>query len=225
MTPNALAPLFAWTWLKNTGGEVSQKLLDIAHRHGWDPNALACIIQIESGGDPQARNRDSGATGMIQWMPSTAKLYGTTTADIFKMKQVEQLDLAERYWQDVFPSPPRLVGDYYLGNFYPKAIGQADDYVIAREGEKAYDWNKTLDVSKDGILTAGDARSVFESRYQAKSGSPLVIPPVTKPRKRTLGWLILGGLAVFGGVKAYQWYHRQKPVRGTRGVEAYGEET
>ncbi len=129
-----MSSLWSFPWLRTIGGEVALKLLSIAERHGWDPNALATIIQIESGGDPQARNRYTGATGLIQWMPETAELYGTTTAAIYRMNRIEQLDLAEKYWQNVYRHPPQEVGNYYIGVFMPKFMNASNDTIVGQKG-------------------------------------------------------------------------------------------
>lgn len=43
-------------------------------------------------------NRASGATGLIQFMPSTAKQLGTTTDKLAAMTEVDQLDYVAKYF-------------------------------------------------------------------------------------------------------------------------------
>jgi len=62
----------------------ARSLAQTATRLGIDPAWLANVINFESGGNPQARNPVSGATGLIQFMPSTAQRLGTSTAAIFR---------------------------------------------------------------------------------------------------------------------------------------------
>lgn len=47
-----------------------------AGRYGVDPNTLLAIGQIESGLDPNARNPNSSAGGLFQFIDSTARQYG-----------------------------------------------------------------------------------------------------------------------------------------------------
>lgn len=51
-----------------------------ALRHGLDPNFLTTEAQIESGMNPSARN-PSGASGLFQFIPSTAARYGVNPQD------------------------------------------------------------------------------------------------------------------------------------------------
>lgn len=215
MTPDPESPLWNWRWLRNAPGEVANELRAIAKRHQWDVNALACIVELESGGNPQAQNKQEGkvvATGMIQWTESTARQYGTTMADIFKMSQVEQLALAERYWENAYKTPPTEVGDYYMGVFWPSGMGKPDATVIAHAGTNVYDWNKGLDVTKDGVLTLGDVRTVFRNKYSAfETSGALVTPPLSKRGSlATVAKVALVGGVLFGGYKLWQYIKEQR---------------
>lgn len=53
-----------------------QQFADIEQEHGLPPGYLAMTGQIESGLNPQSHNELSGADGMFQFIPSTAKEYG-----------------------------------------------------------------------------------------------------------------------------------------------------
>ncbi len=57
--------------------EVNAAIDRAAAKHGVPRDALFRFAQIESGGDPNAWN-PSGATGLFQFMPGTAKQYGLT---------------------------------------------------------------------------------------------------------------------------------------------------
>ena len=58
----------------NTNNDVNVEKLNI------DPKDLLGIMNSESGLNPQAVNKSSGATGLIQFMPATAKSLGTTVS-------------------------------------------------------------------------------------------------------------------------------------------------
>ena len=46
---------------------------------GVNPYFIANVIEVESNFNPQARNAKSGATGLIQFTSTAAKVVGTTT--------------------------------------------------------------------------------------------------------------------------------------------------
>lgn len=55
--------------------EVNTAIEDAAKKHNVDPAILHRIAQLESGGNPRAKNK-SGAAGLFQFMPGTAADYG-----------------------------------------------------------------------------------------------------------------------------------------------------
>lgn len=48
-----------------------------------DVDRVLCLMARESGGDPGARNPDSGASGLMQVMPSWAPVFGYEPDDLF----------------------------------------------------------------------------------------------------------------------------------------------
>lgn len=129
-----------------------------ADRLGMNANDLLNIINFETGGsfDPaQANAAGSGATGLIQFMPSTAESLGTTTEALAGMTRVEQMKYVEDYLR---PYAGRLnnFGDAYMAVLYPAAIGKSDDYVLF-DGGRAYEQNAGLDIDGDGKVTRGEA--------------------------------------------------------------------
>jgi soluble lytic murein transglycosylase-like protein len=50
---------------------LAPELEAAARRHGVDPDLLAIVVLVESGGDPSARS-PMGARGLMQLMPKTA---------------------------------------------------------------------------------------------------------------------------------------------------------
>jgi hypothetical protein len=60
-------------------GQVTQyKLLAkvLARKYGVDPSVFASLIQQESGWNPNATNKDTGAFGLGQFMPGNMHMYG-----------------------------------------------------------------------------------------------------------------------------------------------------
>lgn len=197
--------LWNWPWLAQHGSNVGSRLGELAAAHGWDPNAIAAVIRIESGGKPDAVNKQSGATGLIQFMPETAKSLGTTVEDLRSMTALGQLDYVERYFEKtlggVVPTDP---ADYYMATFMPAYIGRDDSDVIAVKGEKVYDQNTGLDVTKDGELTVGDVKTTFRKVYDSATRAPWVpgapqVPQGTSHLSSTQGAIWVLGVALVAG--------------------------
>jgi len=197
--------LWNWPWLAQHGSDVPVRLSELAAAHGWDVNAIAAVIRIESGGKPDAVNKSSGATGLIQFMPSTAASLGTTTIELRSMTALAQLDYVERYFEKTLggfvPTDP---ADYYMATFMPAYIGKDDDTVIAKQGEKVYEQNSGLDASKDGILTVGDVKTTFRQVYDSATRAPWVpgasqVPQGTSHLSLTQGSLWVLGVALVAG--------------------------
>lgn len=56
--------------------EVIKLIIDVSQNSDVDTEYLLTMANIESGFNPDARNKYSGAAGLYQFMPSTAKAYG-----------------------------------------------------------------------------------------------------------------------------------------------------
>ena len=134
-------------------------LRDIASNLGVNADDMLKVMTKESGLNPAAVNRHSNATGLIQFMPSTARGLGTTVEELRNMSGVEQLKYIEMYYKNLGIKPGMDVGDIYILNFYPAAINKPRDYVIASSGSKIYSQNAGLDVDKNGKITVQDVRN------------------------------------------------------------------
>ncbi|MDD5544387.1 MAG: transglycosylase SLT domain-containing protein [Acidobacteriia bacterium] len=215
------AELWAWGWLVHSEPQVRTRLLEIARFHGWDPNALAAVIAFESGGDPSARNRQSSATGLIQFMPQTAEALGTSIARLRVMSALRQLDFVERYYQSaLYGKTPTEVGDYYMAVFMPGAVGKPDELELGRKGQKIYDQNAGLDRDGDGVLNVGDVKQTFRASFLKTKPSeridltaPAVLPPPhsafgLRPSSGRRGLI---GLALVSGA-GIAWWLRHKGI-------------
>lgn len=109
-----------------------EKIKSISNALKIDPNWLMILINAESAGtfSPSVRNPNGGATGLIQFMPATARGLGTSTEALAKMTNVQQLDWVYKYFK---PYTGRIKSyfDLYLATFFPAGIGKNDDYVFA----------------------------------------------------------------------------------------------
>ena len=123
---------------------------------------LACMA-FETGRtfDPAKRNPRSSATGLIQFMASTAKSLGTTTAYLAGLTRTQQMSWVEKYFKNsrlvLVPAP--ALEDLYMAILWPAAVGQPNSYVIFKSGTAEYQVNAGLDIGKKGYVTKEDAAS------------------------------------------------------------------
>lgn len=145
-------------YVKENRAEFVEKVKRICGLLKIRDKDLMLTMYFETAGtfSPSIKNPNSSATGLIQFMSSTAKALGTTTADLAKMSNVQQLDYVYRYLK---PYSGRMVDwlDVYLAVFYPAAMGKPDSYritcdKIARDNP-VFDLNKDLDIEKSEIRT------------------------------------------------------------------------
>lgn len=125
------------------------------------------LVDLESNGNPQAINKITNATGLIQFMPTTAKALGTSTKDLYKMSVSEQLIWIEKYLSKMKPDKKfNSFLDLYFAVFYPKAMGKPSDYIIGSEvslryAKKVQKQNRGIDKAgdNDGFLTPNDVEN------------------------------------------------------------------
>jgi len=132
------------------------KVKEIARRINCDYKDLLGVMQSESGLNPQAVNKSSGATGLIQFMPRTAQELGTTTSALKNMNAVQQLDYVEKFLVKMKKQAgfgqmePLSGGQLYALVFLP---ARSHREVLTDSSEKYYTANKGLDKNKDGKIT------------------------------------------------------------------------
>lgn len=175
--------------------DVRRRLVQVCHELGLSADHVAALIAHESGWRPDAVNAASGASGLIQFMPSTARALGTTVGAIRTMSALAQLELVRRYFAPVSPLAPR---DVALAAFLPSAIGRPDDAPLFHRGEAGYDQNAALDADGDGTITAGEVRARIDGvlrRAASKARLPVSGDP---PSSSAGGGLFLAGLVLLG---------------------------
>ena len=117
----------------------------VSTRLSIDPNWILAVMYKESRLNPQAVNKTGGATGLIQFMPNTAKGLGTSTADLYNMTNVEQLKFVEKYFRP-YKDKIKSYLDLYLVTFFPVALSKPNDW---------YFETKNLSKEKIGIQNKG----------------------------------------------------------------------
>lgn len=144
--------------------EFLNRVEGMAQRIGAKPEHLLSLMSFETGGtfNPGIRN-GIGATGLIQFLPSTARGLGTSTDALARMSSTEQLRYVEKYFDQ-----PHLRGKLgTLEGLYTAVLSgsarQNSNDVLFTRGTKAYDQNP-LDWNRDGKITAGEAVTPVAAR-------------------------------------------------------------
>ena len=152
-------------WGKKVGAQFKAKVIAISTDLGCDPSHLMSAMAFETGEtfSPSIKNPKSGATGLIQFMPDTAKGLGTTTAALAAMSAVDQLDFVKKHLKP-FKNKMKSVEDVYMTILLPSAVGKPVSTVLFKKPSKAYDQNKGLDVNKDGEITKAEAAAKVSAK-------------------------------------------------------------
>jgi hypothetical protein len=150
----------------NVTPEFLREVEGVAQRVGAQPEHLMAAMSFETGGTfaSDVKNPRSSATGLIQFMDSTAKGLGTSTSALAAMTPTEQLQYVEKYFE---PYRGRLND---LESVYTTILAgsphDAND-VLFSQGEKSFGPNRELDVNGDGRITAAEATAHVRQRMGA----------------------------------------------------------
>lgn len=126
------------------------KVIEISKKLGINPNWLMFCMNLETAGTMSHTIVNTiGATGLIQFLPSTAAGLGTTTANLRLMTNVEQLDYVYKYLK-VYSSRFLDFTDVYSAIFYPAFIGKPDTYSVSGAVARQ---NPLFDINKDSTIT------------------------------------------------------------------------
>jgi peptidoglycan hydrolase-like protein with peptidoglycan-binding domain len=164
--------LLAVPGLQRVSDAFKQKVVQIASDLKVNPNFLLAVMSFESGEtfSPSIKNAaGSGAVGLIQFMPSTAKALGTSTAALAAMTAEDQLDFVAKYFRQ-FKKPLLTIEDVYMAVLMPSAIGKGSDFVLFRSPTNSYKQNKGLDINGDGVITVGEAADRVRKKLGAAGG-------------------------------------------------------
>lgn len=158
----------AMAWGAKVSPLFRERVWWIADTLGLNPDDLMACMAWESGEtfSPSVKNAaGSGATGLIQFMPSTAVSLGTSTAKLAAMTAEDQLNYVYKYFR---PFAGRLhnLGDIYMAILWPKGVGQADSYVLWDAGRQptTFRQNAGLDINKDRKVTRAECLSKIEGK-------------------------------------------------------------
>lgn len=145
-----------------TPAAFESRVVEIANNLGINPNWLMIVMYFESGLNPSAVNKISGATGLIQFMPSTAQRLGTSTDELKTMDAISQLAYVEKYLSS-YKGEMASLTDVYLSVFYPAAVGKEDGYILGGDNaELVARQNRIFDTNKDGLITKAEVTQYIE---------------------------------------------------------------
>ncbi len=195
----------AWAGLKTAWAEEPDGVLAVLSiADGWpDParqkQELARVIEVESGWNPTAMNMVSSASGLIQFMPSTAKKLGTTVEAIREMTRLEQAPWVAKFFHN--GPTPKLPGDVYIAVFAPGFVGHGDDEVMYAAGTPAALQNKGL-ADADGNIRVGTVRAIGipSTPMPDRTGAAVVVP--TKGKKVAAALALVGSAL---GIGFFTW--------------------
>lgn len=188
---------------------------------GYPADEIAAVMYSESKFAPDIVNT-IGATGLIQFMPETAKRLGTTAADLAGMSREEQMRFVEKFY--AMPGTPKwkLPGDTYVRTFLPAAVGRADDFVLGKRDSDEPSLQPGVSLGKmfaqNPGLASGDVITVGSVRQ--KILRPLAAAEA-KPRlsadapafSLTLRSLSASAVGVGLGAAAALYLYRARPWR------------
>jgi len=194
-------------FIKDNKEAFKLKLIEIAGKLAINPNWLMWVMKSESGLNPQAQNtkylvHGQPATGLIQFIDTTAAYLGTSIPALYNMNSVEQLEYVYKYFKP-YAGKMKSIYDVYSVVFFPAALGKPDSWQFQTKGlsplaiAKA---NPIFDLNKDGVITIAEFKKAIDNRIKIKD-RPAIFSPI-------VGGSIVGLLLLFT-VGALLYYKNQ----------------
>lgn len=157
-------------WGAKVSSEFRGRVFALCERQLLDPDFLMACMAWESAETflPDIRNAaGSGATGLIQFMPATARGMGTTTEALAAMSAEEQLIWVEAYFRP-FRGRLRTLSDHYMAILWPAAIGRPESSALWTQATRptTYRQNAGLDVNRDRVITKAEAASKVQAKLE-----------------------------------------------------------
>jgi len=158
-----------------------KKVIVVSGKLGIKPDDLMAVMAFESHVNHKAVNKNSKATGLIQftnytvgWLGKLPEINRTTSLDDLKnMTANEQLTKYCYYYfvyTEKWFGQMGDLGDVYMGVFCPEAIGKSNSAVLYNisKNADAYRNNYNLDTNHDGNITKAEClKQVTDHRTQA----------------------------------------------------------
>jgi hypothetical protein len=112
------------------------------------------------------------ATGLIQFMPFTAKSLDTSIESLRSMSALDQLDYVEKFYRKNgnLISKIKSPEEAYFLVFYPAALLHNDDFVLGSEvspqrARLIKNQNAPFDTNSDGGITKGEIKQFVRKKW------------------------------------------------------------
>lgn len=158
---------YAGNYVNDLDGFES-KVRSVSTQLGIPPEWLMAVIYSESRFNAAVENhKGSGATGLIQFMPETARDFGISTGELRTMEHAKQLNIVYEYLNKVRNKYGEYnsLTDLYLAILYPKALTGDYCFTLYAEPSAMYSQNSGLDRDKDGRVTVKDIDKYLQHRF------------------------------------------------------------
>lgn len=172
-----MAKSLAW------GAKVSKTFRDrvfwIEQQLGIPADYLMAAMAFESGESFRADIKNaagSGAVGLIQFMPSTARSLGTTSERLAAMTPEDQLNYVYKYFKP-YDGRLKTLADVYMAILWPRGVGKPESYPLFVQGKAPlanYQQNAGLDTNKDGVVTKAEASAKVQAKLVKGMAAGLV---------------------------------------------------
>jgi hypothetical protein len=160
-----------YQYIKTNREPFIAKVQQLSNLLGIQPEWMLAVMFLESRINEKAVNPVSGATGLIQFMPNTARGLGTTTDALKNMSNIQQLDYVYSYFKPYAGRMKNLI-DVYFAVFFPIAMNKPDDWVLETKTLSAAliaRQNPAYDLNKDGKITVGEVKQAITNILKKNS--------------------------------------------------------
>lgn len=186
---------FRGTPVYNLTRDDIREIERVAAELNYPPEWLANLINFESGGtfNPAIQN-SIGATGLIQFLPSTARQMGTTTDALKRMSFKQQMEYVRRHIAGFAKKRTELGDkfsqtDLFMMIFYPVAVGK-----------RGYQFPANVQRANNGIKTPMDyTKFALSTSTVPFKNIPEYVKDALQYASKNKG-KVLGGLMVIAGL-------------------------
>jgi len=165
-------------WGNKVSAEFRKKVFAGCRDQGIPADSLMACMAWESAESFSSDIRNaagSGAVGLIQFMPSTAKDMGTSTALLAGMTPERQLDYVFAYFRP-YKGRLKTLADIYMAILWPAAIGRPESSSLwtADERPTTYRQNSGLDLNRDRVISKAEAAAKVQQKLMKGVKPPYV---------------------------------------------------
>ena len=128
---------------------------------GLDSKEFSTMIQRESSFNTSAYNSKTGAAGLFQFIPRTARSLGTTSFKVRKMAADEQLEVYDKYMDRWIGQGMNAKGKLAMLQAAPAYANEPDNTIIYPKGSRAWKYNPGWRLN-GGDITVGSIKNYYK---------------------------------------------------------------